>query len=89
MGARTPATWRAEWTNSTFGEPENWSGAKTVIVGLRARINKQGQPVIYIIQKSCSFSPSLIPASEENLQAILKDSGISPAPIRLKDIPWP
>jgi hypothetical protein len=86
--ARTmPRRWRAVWTNSTFGEPAAWKGPRAVIVGLSARIDRDGQPTIYVVQQSCS-DPTLVPASEANLQAILKAANISPAPINLKDIPW-
>lgn len=84
-----PARWRVKWTNSTFGEPNEWNGSKSVIVGLRAEIDENGQPAIRILQEPCSSKPSLVSASKENLQAILRDSNISPAPARLKNIPRP
>jgi hypothetical protein len=60
---------RANWVNSTFGMPVQWTGPTSVIVGLQAKILGDGSPVVEVLQQPCA-SGFIIADTPENVRAV-------------------
>ncbi|MEN3975022.1 hypothetical protein [Emcibacter sp. SYSU 3D8] len=65
---------KAEWRNSTFGEPDTWIEPKEVIVGLKAEIGRNGLATISVVQQPCG-PVSILEYSWQNLARVMQGIG--------------